>query len=102
MGIDLRWEDERGKPLAELLDPKMLVECFLPDFGDQDFPCLCFVDPYGDTVFNQHQITQLISELETLSGKKREPEVERHLQAVLEFVRQTAGKTHTYIRFYGD
>ena len=102
MGIDLRWEDERGEQLAELLDKSSAVERFLPHFEAQDFPCLRFVDPYGDTVFNQFQIAQVISELERLSAQKHEPEVEQHLRAVLEFVRQASGTVHSYIKFYGD
>jgi len=104
MGIDLRWEDERGEQLAELPDGNFLVARFLPDFEAQDFPCLRFVDPAGDTVFNQAQIKQLVWELEKLLAQKYkyEPKVERHLQAVLEFIRQAVGKTHTYIKFYGD
>lgn len=102
MGIDLRWQDERGKQLAELLDENALVESFLPNFEAQDFPCLRFVDPYGDTVFNQIQIPELVSELERLSQQKHKPETQRHLEAVLEFVRQAVGQVHTYIGFYGD
>ena|ERR1039457_2900838 len=102
MGINIHWEDERGERLAELPDGDFLVEKFLPHFQAQDFPCLRFVDPAGDTVFNQFQITQLVSELERLSAQKHEPEVEGHLRAVLEFVRQAVGKVHTYIKFYGD
>ena len=102
MGINVHWEDERGEQLAQLLDRGYLVARFLPHWESPDFPCLRFVDPAGDTVFNQAQITQLVSELERLSAQKHEPEVERHLQAVLEFVRQAVGKVHTYIKFYGD
>jgi len=102
MGIDLRWETEKGEQLAELGDRDFLVARFLPHFEELDFPCLRFVDPAGDTVFNQAQITQLVLELEKLSTQRHEPKVERHLQAVLKFVRQTVGKTHTYIKFYGD
>ena len=102
MGIDLRWEDERGEQLAEFGDRRHLVARFLPHFESPDFPCLRFVDPAGDTVFNQAQIKRLVSELERLSAQKREPEVEQHLRAVLEFVRQAVGQTHTYIKFYGD
>lgn len=102
MGIDLRWENERGEPLGELGDPGFLVERFLPPFDARDFPCLRFVDPAGDTVFNQAQIAEVIHELERLSAKRQEPRVEAHLRAVLEFVRQAVGKTHTYIKFYGD
>ena len=61
-----------------------------------------FVDPAGDTVFNQAQIAEVVYELERLSTKRQEPRVEAHLRAVLEFVRQAVGKTHTYIKFYGD
>lgn len=102
MGIDLRWENERGEPLGELGDPGFLVMRFLPPFDASEFPCLRFVDPAGDTVFNQAQITQVVYELERLSAKRHQPRVEAHLRAVLEFVRQAVGKTHTYIKFYGD
>jgi len=102
MGIDLRWENENGEQLAELRDPGYLVARFLPPFDSREFQCLRFVDPAGDTVFNQAQIAEVVYELERLSAKRREPRVEAHLRAVLEFVRQAVGKTHTYIKFYGD
>lgn len=102
MGIDLRWENESGEQLAELPDPGYLVARFLPPFDSPDFPCLRFVDPAGDTVFNQGQISQVVWELERLSMRSHDPKVARHLQAVLEFVRKAVGQTHTYIKFYGD
>ena len=102
MGIDLRWEDEKGNILAELPDGNFLVEKFLPHFEDKEFPCLRFVDPSGDTTFNLFQITQIADELEWLLTDSHKPEVQRHLLAVLEFVRQARDKVHTYIKFYGD
>jgi hypothetical protein len=102
MGIDLRWEDERGEQLAELGDPGHLVRRFLPPCDSTNSPCLRFVDPAGDTVFNQAQIKELVWELERLAARNHEPKVARHLQEVLEFVRRAVGKTHTYIKFYGD
>jgi hypothetical protein len=101
MGIALHWEDENGNRLGELLDISEAVQKFLPDCDTTEFPCLRFVDPYGDTVFNRLQIPQLITELETLLRQKHEPEVDQHLRAVLDFVRQDHG-VHTYLRFYGD
>lgn len=102
MGIDVRWEDERGERLAELTDPGFLVARFLPPLDAREFPCLRFVDPAGDTVFNQAQIAEVVRELERLSAKRHEPRVEAHLRSVLEFVRKAVGQTHTYIKFYGD
>jgi len=104
MGINIHWEDERGEQLAALNDSDYLVARFLPHYDAQEFPCLRFVDPAGDTVFNQAQITQLVWELERLAALKykHDPKVERHLRDVLEFVRKAVGHCHTYIKFYGD
>ena len=104
MGIDLRWEDERGERLAELPDPGHLVRRFLPSSQATEFQCLRFVDPAGDTVFNQAQIAQVVWELERVMARKQEydPRVDAHLKAVFEFVQQAVGHTHTYIKFYGD
>lgn len=102
MGIDLRWENERGEQLALLPDPNFLVARFLPDLSSSDFPCLRYVDPAGDTTFNQLQIPQLLSELERLTAKRRDPKVEHHLREVIAFVEQAHRKTHTYIKFHGD
>jgi hypothetical protein len=102
MGIDLLWEDENGNAIGELGDPGSLVERFLPGLDAEDFPCLRFVDRYGDTVFNQAQIDQVIIELERLARKWREPKVEQHLKAVLDFVAKARNQVHTYIKFYGD
>jgi len=103
MGIDVTWEDERCQRLAELNDPGHLVIRFLPPPTAREFQCLRFVDPAGDTTFNQAQIVELIHVLERqLSSGRRDPKVDEHLNSVLEFVRQAVGKTHTYIKFVGD
>ena len=102
MGIDLKHEDENGHQLAELSDPQSLVAWFLPQSGMQDSHCLRYIDHYGNTVFNQLQIPQLIAELEKLPTHPHKPEADQHLEAVLEFIRKTQDETHTYIKFYGD
>ena len=103
MGINLYWQNEKGEKLAQLLDGNFLVSKFLPGVEARDFPCLRFVDPAGDTVFNQAQIQQLILELEGLARQRKfRSAVQEHLEAVLEFVRQAVGETHTYINFVGD
>ncbi len=64
MGVNLYMEDERGTQLAELLDPQGYVGCIVSLAGHEKTACLRFIDPYGDTVFNQLQIPVLIRELE--------------------------------------
>jgi hypothetical protein len=64
MGIDLFMEDEQGIKLAEVLDPHGCIGRIVSLFGDKSPGPLHFIDPYGDTVFNQLQIPLLIRELE--------------------------------------
>ena len=101
MGIDLQWEDEEGTRVAGLPDSDGLVKRILPDHTDATFPWLRFVDLYGDTIFNQLQVPQLITELEVLLRQRHEASVHRHLVAMLVFARQSHGN-HMYLRFYGD
>jgi hypothetical protein len=104
---ELQWEDEGGN----------LIEAFAGSFNassaiqslaqssvalTHDTRCLQFIDPYGDTTFNQLQIPKLIEELEALSLNCQTDEQRRKLEAVIEFVRKAKGETHTYIKFYGD
>ena len=64
--------------------------------------CLRFIDPYGDTVFNQAQIPVLLDELHAL--REREPHTERAsvLAELAEFIQRAADRVHVYVRFVGD
>ena len=102
MGIDLRWEEEPGcRLIEELRDDGSLVAQFLAESRLLDLPYLRWIDHRSHTVFHQQHIRQLIAELEKLSEQQHEPAVARHLQAVLELVREARGRSGSYIRFYG-
>jgi hypothetical protein len=66
MGVDLYMENEGGTKLGEVLDPHGLISRVVSLFGNETTTLLRFIDPYGDTVFNQLQIPVLIRELETV------------------------------------
>ena len=101
MGSELRWEEEPDcRLLSELRDEDCLVERLLAESRVRDFPYLRFIDHRTQTVFHQRHIPQLVEELERLSEQKHEPTVERHLKAVLEFVRAARGRTDSHLRFY--
>jgi hypothetical protein len=68
MGIDIAIVGVNDVEIEFLGDSCGLTEALLPDHAKADSPCLRFIDPYGDTVFNYLQIPFLINELdETLS-----------------------------------
>lgn len=108
MNGSLKWEDEQGRTIEAHLDGIYLIfEMMAP--GDLEGPlketfCLQFIDPYGDTTFNQMQIPVLISELRSLleSEHCQAHEKLREFESVVSFIEKARLQTHTYIKFYGD
>jgi hypothetical protein len=102
MGIDVRVETESGEVQDEVLDDQNLTEKLLPDREDGTSPCLRFVDPFGDTLFNQVQIPFVVTELEKRMRGSMKSEVKTHCEAILKAVKATVGEEHTYVRFSGE
>jgi hypothetical protein len=63
--------------------------------------CLRFVDPYGDAVFNRHQVPVLVQELEELA-RRVDGDDRQALQSLLAFLTAPRDWVHTYVRFIGD
>ena len=102
MGIDARIETENGELIEQLLDVDSLVERLLPDFNDETSICLRFVDPYGDTVFNQGQIPVFIRELSLAIDKTKDQNAKAHGSKLLSLTEKSNGQVHTYLKFVGD
>ena len=54
MAIDIEWQDENGQRLARYDGAP--IDARLPGRAAEGSPCLRFVDPHGDTVFNTAQV----------------------------------------------
>jgi hypothetical protein len=102
MGIDVRVETESGEVQDEVLDDGNLTEKLLPDREDPTSPCLRFVDPFGDTLFNQIQIPLVVTELEKKLRGAAKGEVKAHCEAILKALKAADGEEHTYVRFSGE
>jgi len=68
----------------------------------KDATCLQFIDPYGDTTFNQLQIPKLLEELEALRPNCHTKEEREELESIMRFIGKAKGQIHTYMKFYGD
>jgi hypothetical protein len=66
MGINISWENERNDKLEKITDSKNYFGSALKFSSLEKTACLRFIDPYGDTVFNQKQIPILIDEIQAL------------------------------------
>jgi hypothetical protein len=88
MGISVRIEDENGHASAELLDPRAYLNALLnlPFFDGPS--CVRFIDPYGQTVFNQLQLPILIAELEVARSKVTDAEARREAETRLDAARR--------------
>lgn len=102
MGIEAVWKTEKGQELERVSDPLMLLSRVANGGIELDGTvCLRFLDPYGDTCFNQFQIPVLTKELEEAATKMHEPEVKKHLLTVAALAKR-AREMHTYLWFIGD
>jgi hypothetical protein len=102
MGIDVRIESENGEMLAEWGDPHNRTQALLPSRSDASFYCLRFVDPYGDAVFNEAQISFLASEIRRQLDTIQDREARNHGDAILRLVESVEGKPRVFVRFVGD
>lgn len=101
MGINVRRETEDGETLDTVLDPRSLFERLLPlEHGAG--ACLRFIDPYGDTTFNQKQIPILVEELKTAIDRAADNEAKVHGRRVLALIEKAEQEPHVYIKFIGD
>jgi hypothetical protein len=93
-------QDEDGKPLA---GDVVWRGPMLPADDDLGFPCLRFVDPYGDTVFNQIQIPVFLNELRRLLDSPLPDEQACDIRAVTDLVEPfVVDRTLFYVKLIGD
>jgi len=102
MGIVAYIETESGELIEELPDTYSLVDELIPDLEDKTSVCLRFIDPYGDTTFNQNQIPVLINELTAALELTKSHKAKEHGKKLLSLIERANGKVHTYLKFIGD
>ena len=100
MGIDLNFQDENGELIEQVADLNGDFANFIGKFRDESFACLRFLDPYGDTVFNQSQLPVLLNELK---GVQSQAGIAADVVAsMIDLILRARGQVHTYLCFSGD
>ena len=102
MGINVVLITEQGETVEEILDPLGFLAPLLPDPDDRNSRLLRYIDPYGDTVFNQLQMDDFIMELRGLYSRASSPEQGDFLEAVERLAHQCAKTNRLHLKFYGD
>lgn len=81
--------DQRGLPLVVL------------EQAPATSACVRFIDPYGDTLFNQFQLPILVEELEAILLHVHHEETRKALRAAITFVEESRG-LGVFVRCIGD
>jgi hypothetical protein len=98
MAIDVEWQDENGRQLAVYTGPPLDER--LSGQAPEGSACLRFIDPYGDTTFNDAQVAALEEELKSVCETTGEAAAQA--RSLLEFVAQFRDRLHRYLKFIGD
>ncbi len=101
MGLTIILEDEDGNECG-LIEDNAIIRRILPDSYDKSSYCLRFIDLYGDTTFNNLQMTEFILELEMLMTKHTEKETTEFITKLMKLARKCQAENHMYLKFYGD
>lgn len=103
MGLTIRLENERGAVLGAMVeDPTNLLHALLPPEEDESYPLLRYVDPYGDTTFNQLQVEALLREWSRVQEKVTTEEQRAVASRVEHLARECLVGVHKYLKFVGD
>jgi hypothetical protein len=102
MGLTIALETERREQVETVVDPRRVLKPLIPSVDDMSYRCLCFIDPYGDTVFNRRQVPTVIAELDRLRGLATIAEQVSVLDAITALARECQTRVHHYLVFYGD
>ena len=102
MGFNVELQDEFGGCIARVDDPLCLLDKLMPELGDESYPFLGSIDPYGDTTFNGLQMRRFLKEWDTVRQEAKTADEETLIAAVEELARRCRDEVHTYLKFIGD
>jgi hypothetical protein len=100
VGHAVLWQDENGVELGSFVEPGYDTRLIQPSWTEGT-SCLRFVDPYGDTTFNQLQIPVLIAELKEVAARA-DGDLAASVRRLIEFLIRCDEQTHTYVKVLGD
>jgi hypothetical protein len=100
--VDCFLRNERGVELAVVRDRANVLSRALPDWKDESFICLRFIDRWGNTVFNRDQMAPFIEEWRRIAQRATTDEERSFFSDVEHLAQRCSGEVHMYLWFEGD
>jgi len=102
MGLNVELQDELGGRIDGVDDPRRLLDTLLPQPGDDEYPVLGSIDPYGDTVFNGLQMRRFLPEWVAVSQKAKSADEQVLVSVIESLAKRCRDEVHVYLKFIGD
>jgi len=103
MAISVVLRDEMCNDIGEAIhDSDDVIRFCLPDYSDAAYPCLRFIDPYGDTIFNPLQARAVLDEWDRLYRAFCDHNADALWTDVRKLIVLCSEEPHTYLKFIGD
>ena len=96
MSLSVELRTESGEVLGQV------GEDYLPDFENDEFPTIRFIDRYGDTIFNRLQMKAVLPELHKLRERARNDRERSVVAGIIRLAEKCAEDVHLYLVFIGD
>lgn len=103
MGLTAVLRNERRNDISEpVCDSAGVIYDLLPDPTDTSYCCARFIDPYGDTVFNQLQAHVLLEEWDRLEAAFAGRNAKALWAGIRKLIVRCLEEVHVYLAFLGD
>lgn len=101
MGFGVALQDERGRAIEQVSDPKNLLHRVL-ERAIPDDRLLEEIDWNGNTTFNRHQMSRFLSEWETVAKHCKSIEEVELIDKIKSLAIRCEKGVHLYLKFIGD
>ena len=101
MAVNIVLQSEQGRMLEQVVYPIEVSDTFIP-YDDESFPCLGYVDPYGDTIFNHLQMKPFLldwARLYAVASSEAEINFLRQVEVLAQKCQTGVG---LYLKLVGD
>ena len=99
--LTINLEDESGGVIESIQDNGLLGK-YIPEANDKNYCCAKYINRWGNTIFNELQMDDLIKELVSRTSKSEDKEIQMLIVQIYNLVEIAKKDVHVYIKFIGD
>ena len=99
--LTINLEDESGGLIKSIQDNGLLSK-YIPEANDENYCCVKYINRWGNTIFNELQMDDLMKELVSITSKSEDKEIQMLIVQIHNLVEIAKQDVHLYLKFIGD